>query len=1032
MKEQKIHKVNSPSSSSEGELQSTKGFVPLEIEEVLMLQKGTSLHQSIFQQSYFYLQSNIKDIFRHKCHFLISTLSIFIVVLMCLVVNSVIDKAPIIFLRLAEKNSGEIDAFITPSRGVKTVGKGQDSRQVMATLNYTAVMEELPDINFTPRNLLRTDLQKIGTNRPPELNHNVMFMDTDRERQISLGRNYKFPKLKKDECVMSKKLMDENGFQLNERTILIFDATQHLNILATKMFVNSSFPVVDFSDAPLIPLECTIKYVLKEPLGKMDDYLIEDIIILEYEYMFEYIKDSLKVLLSQEEYKFVPKATKGIIFDFLETQSPYDYASILLMTFPEPRLNYYKNPDYNKLLEASLYEMTSISQELGYYTVDIKLPLLGQLQAFNLAILFMALLFSMILALFVVISIILIYGLLLVNVQQKSFENGIKRMVGSSKFGLIKDVIIQTFCFSTPGIIFAFFCSFFVLRAIYYFEFEKKLNLKMDPNPTYFAIINAIILGLVIPFISSLIPIKAALSKNLNDALDFEHSQTKGVIVKIIDPSNKNLGIVLIFGVISTIYGITIYVLLPQCLMALDFGTILAIFFLILIGLLLGLILITMNLQYVIEVGITKSLFWWERSFIRILILKNLIAHRVRNASTTLVYALSLSFLILCVVSYSLQIQNATLIKTRFWNDIRVGGSWGVNVYEIEPFIAQNSEKIKDFGYKSHSMNGWVFSNMYATPNSRYFSQPIQLIAISPTLFDSMRQDYIEINYASDSALSLSEQLYTKEGAHGAGIGSYFAKKMHIFTDKGEDHNSFLLNVQYFDDNSQNFFFKFKTDFILDAVPGIKLGKRKLTRNIEILVSFPTKEFIYRKARPDMHSFHVKYCFLTLTDPKYADYVIENLKSYTRVMSVYDAEKDIQEVKEILDVIFNVIISLSMFLCLFSLISSASANMMEQTKEIGVLRAIGFTKFMIKRLYFYETFVLVFASSCLGIIVGTFVGWTMTVQQAEFISIPISFYFPYKHLLGACFASVICAFVAIYSPTSFILSKQISEIFRIN
>jgi len=84
---------------------------------------------------------------------------------------------------------------------------------------------------------------------------------------------------------------------------------------------------------------------------------------------------------------------------------------------------------------------------------------------------------------------------------------------------------------------------------------------------------------------------------------------------------------------------------------------------------------------------------------------------------------------------------------------------------------------------------------------------------------------------------------------------------------------------------------------------------------------------------------------------------------YGDFKSVYEAEKDIQEVKEILDVIFNIIISLSMFLCLFSLISSTSANMMEQTKEIGVLRAIGFTKFMIKRLYFYETFVLVFASS---------------------------------------------------------------------
>jgi ABC-type antimicrobial peptide transport system permease subunit len=124
------------------------------------------------------------------------------------------------------------------------------------------------------------------------------------------------------------------------------------------------------------------------------------------------------------------------------------------------------------------------------------------LQKFNLAILFMGLLFSMILALFVVISVILIYGLLLVNVQQKSFEIGIKRMVGQSKFGLVKDVIFQTFFFSTPGIILAFMCSFVVLRLVYYYEFEKRLNLVLDSNPTWMAIYNALFLGIVIPLVS--------------------------------------------------------------------------------------------------------------------------------------------------------------------------------------------------------------------------------------------------------------------------------------------------------------------------------------------------------------------------------------------------------------------------------------------------------------------------------------------------------------------------------------------------
>ena len=68
-----------------------------------------------------------------------------------------------------------------------------------------------------------------------------------------------------------------------------------------------------------------------------------------------------------------------------------------------------------------------------------------------------------------------------------------------------------------------------------------------------------------------------------------------------------------------------------------------------------------------------------------------------------------------------------------------------------------------------------------------------------------------------------------------------------------------------------------------------------------------------------------------------------------------------------------------MILCLFSLTSSMSANLMDQTKEIGVLRAMGFTKTRIKVLYFYEAFILVVVSCSLGVMIGTIVGFTMVL-----------------------------------------------------
>lgn len=81
----------------------------------------------------------------------------------------------------------------------------------------------------------------------------------------------------------------------------------------------------------------------------------------------------------------------------------------------------------------------------------------------------------------------------------------------------------------------------------------------------------------------------------------------------------------------------------------------------------------------------------------------------------------------------------------------------------------------------------------------------------------------------------------------------------------------------------------------------------------------------------------------------------------------------------ILDTIFSVIIIITMILCLFSLCSSMSANLLDQTKEIGILRAMGFTQQRITMLYLYEAFILVLASCLLGVMIGVIVAFTMTL-----------------------------------------------------
>ena len=59
-----------------------------------------------------------------------------------------------------------------------------------------------------------------------------------------------------------------------------------------------------------------------------------------------------------------------------------------------------------------------------------------------------------------------------------------------------------------------------------------------------------------------------------------------------------------------------------------------------------------------------------------------------------------------------------------------------------------------------------------------------------------------------------------------------------------------------------------------------------------------------------------------------------------KIINYFQDDKTNDQVKNILDVIFNIIIAITMFLCFFSLCSSMSANLMDQTKEIGIMRAV--------------------------------------------------------------------------------------------
>jgi ABC-type antimicrobial peptide transport system permease subunit len=129
------------------------------------------------------------------------------------------------------------------------------------------------------------------------------------------------------------------------------------------------------------------------------------------------------------------------------------------------------------------------------------------METLSQGVLFLSLIFDIIILLFVIISILLIYSLLMISIESKAFEIGVMRMVGLSKNGLIVLIAVQAIMFVLPAIIFGIALSFPALKGLYAFMFSDDLGIQKIVTPTGFSIMQALFLGVVIPFASSILPV---------------------------------------------------------------------------------------------------------------------------------------------------------------------------------------------------------------------------------------------------------------------------------------------------------------------------------------------------------------------------------------------------------------------------------------------------------------------------------------------------------------------------------------------
>lgn len=466
---------------------------------------------------------------------------------------------------------------------------------------------------------------------------------------------------------------------------------------------------------------------------------------------------------------------------------------------------------------------------------------------------------------------------------------------------------------------------------------------------------------------------------------------------------------------------------------------------------LIGLVLLSLNLESLVERAVVAVCLFWEKRYIKPIVLKNLTAHRVRNRKTTIMYSLSLGFILFITVAYKTEIQAAQ------YNSLQKSGT-RLSVRSYSPFLKKyvkdvenalaNSDAVENYAWvskdlTSKELRAKQYDRVRITTLGHIYSERVSLRGISPSYCDTAMPEFtrVYLEHPTKETMSFCEQLYTAEGSQAVAISTAF--KDELYLDDLTVNSSFLLALQRESAGPNEPMVysleRLKPIALVSSLSGLDMTSfsQKLGNN-DVLVSFPTLLRLAGDTYSSINDLPLEKIVIKMKESaseKDIDVVKRSLSSLQggkqgKLFDYRDLRTGFGRADLVMDFVFSCATYIAMGLCLFSLMASMYTNIYEQSKEIGVLRALGLTTWHIVRVYVFEAFVLTMSASIMGVIIGTIIAWTMTAQRALFTESPASFNFPTMILAAVFIGATSLAIISALLPSWRLAKKPIASIMR--
>lgn len=163
--------------------------------------------------------------------------------------------------------------------------------------------------------------------------------------------------------------------------------------------------------------------------------------------------------------------------------------------------------------------------------------------------------------------------------------------------------------------------------------------------------------------------------------------------------------------------------------------------------------------------------------------------------------------------------------------------------------------------------------------------------------------------------------------------------------------------------------------------------------------------FIMADLEPNANRTEVETALIELT----RDYPAFNVLSSEQLR-----ESQLSTV-EGLSVVMNALVGVLAIPSLLAVSNTLGINVLERTRELGMLRAIGSTRRQIRRMILAESLLLVAMGIALGILTGIWLGYVL-VGATSAVGIPLPYFFPYMGILIATAIGLLFGVLAALAP----------------